>query len=106
MHGGKTPQGWVHPRFKDGRHCTYSLFSIGVKLCPKCRKKHGTKAECERRERAMDAKFLRGYVMGRKHGYSDGHHDGFNAGQDAAWKAAAQRRGPRPVVSKLTKLTL
>jgi hypothetical protein len=90
MHGGKSLRGVSHPRFKNGRHCASLPFSIGVALCPKCRRKHGTQAECERRERAMSAKFLRGAEVGYDHGYRDGYRNGFNVGKDAAFKGAAR----------------
>jgi hypothetical protein len=95
MHGGKSRRGVTHPRFKDGRHGTSSPFATRVALCPKCRRRHGTEAERESRERALSAKFLRAYALGHGHGYRDGHRDGFAAGQDAARKAAARQRGAR-----------
>jgi hypothetical protein len=86
MHGGKSRRGIAHPRFKHGRHSTTFPFSMNVALGPKCRRRHGTAAEHDRRERAQSAMVLRGYLLGRDHGYRDG----FNAGQDAARKAAAR----------------
>jgi hypothetical protein len=91
MHGGTSLRSVAHPGFKDGRHVADWPFSIGVAVCPKCRRKHGTQAERERRDRVMTGRFLRGYEMGCNHGYRDGYHAGFNAGQDAAFKAAARR---------------
>ncbi len=87
----KSRRGCAHPRFKHGRHCVNFPSLIGVAVCPKYRRKHGTPAERERRERVLSAKFLSGLAMGGDYGYREGYHDGFNAGQDAAFKAAARR---------------
>jgi hypothetical protein len=99
MHGGKSRRGIAHPRYKDGKHCVNPLFPIRVAWCPKCRRKHGSEAERERRQRAMSAKYFQGYTMGRLHGYREGWHAGFNAGEDAAYKKMARKAQDRTIKS-------
>jgi len=99
MHGGRTPRGCLHPRFKSGKHGKHSI-GWALAVCPKCRKQHDGPTQQEREDRIYKAAYHEGHMhgaaTGQRCGYQAGYHDGYakgeRAGADRAYKHMSKKR--------------